>query len=556
MHLGTSLQNGCSRSRRRTVALAVLAAAFVGSSSRGDDAPAPPEPSPAATAPPEPSPAATEMLKAMREKGILSEEEYETIYRRQAKYEADQKAQNSLPGWLKDWTFGGDFRLRYDRQDYGAQLAPGGVYNPGQANINLSFPPGSTGSGAGLRERYVMRLRVGAEKRLGEDFVFGFRLTTADSISFGNDTFIDTPTLSTPFATTLAANPRSGNTTLGGYNAYHGIFLDRAYLSWNPWFAKPLTITAGKFANPFTNGLNIAERIVWDPDISPEGITGKIHFEAIPESLSFDFVSAYLLINNVANASLNVSGTSGVTPGTTTAPNFDEHDPDMYGFQLGVTASPIDWMSTNLRVSYYQFEQINAAFASYMVESGNGGDAISNNPLFVGLPPTDPLANNGIARGRLEEIVVNATMSFTPFGERYLIKPFFQFSQILNALYDDKAYAGGIELGSDELVRVAVMYADVGRNGTVGPFIDDDIFDGLTNMKGWYIFAERALTSFLRLRVGWSKMRASTGPCTAALAGQPDYCDTAFGFSPTLLQDFRLTERNRTRWQIDLIADF
>ena len=100
------------------------------------------------------------------------------------------------------------------------------------------------------------------------------------------------------------------------------------------------------------------------------------------------------------------------------------------------------------------------------------------------------------------------------------------------------------------------MYADVGRNGTMGPFIDDDIFDGLTNMKGWYIFGERALTSFLRLRVGYSKMRASTGPCTAALAGQPDYCDTAFGFSPALLQDFRLTERNRTRWQIDLIADF
>ena len=69
-------------------------------------------------------------------------------------------------------------------------------------------------------------------------------------------------------------------------------------------------------------------------------------------------------------------------------------------------------------------------------------------------------------------------------------------------------------------------------------------------------FAERALTSFLRLRVGYSKMRPSTGPCTAALAGQPDYCDTAFAFSPTLLQDFRLTERNRTRWQIDLIADF
>jgi len=544
MRLRSGRKEVCSRVRRAAVALALLAA-ITSPASRADDTPAPPEP----------SPAASEMLKAMREKGILSDEEYETIYRRQAKYEADQKAQNSLPGWLKDWTVGGDFRLRYDRQDYSSQLKPGNVYVPGVNNINLNSQ--TVGSGSGLRERFLMRVRIGAEKRLGEDFVFGFRLTTADSISFGNDTFIEAPNggLSTPFPTTLNANPRSGNTTLGGYNAYHGIFLDRAYLSWNPWFAKPLTLTAGKFANPFTNGLNIAERVVWDPDISPEGISGKIHFEAVPETLSFDFVAAYLLINNVANASINANTANGPL-GTTSAPFYDERDPDMYGFQLGMTANPFDWVSSNVRVSYYQFEQINAALATYMEESGNGGDAISHNPLFVALPPNDPLVNDGASRGRLEELVTNASLSFTPFGERYLIKPFFSFSMILNALYDDKAYAGGLEFGSDEFVRVAVMYADVGRNGTVGPFIDDDIFDGLTNMKGWYVFAERYLTPFLRLRVGWSKMRVSTGPCTAALAGQPAYCDVTFGLNPTLLQDFRLTERNRTRWQIDLIADF
>ncbi|HTF36161.1 MAG TPA: putative porin [Myxococcota bacterium] len=502
------------------------------------------------TPPPEPSPAAAEMLKSMREKGILSDEEYEAIYRRQAKYEADQKAENSLPGWAKDWTFGGDFRLRFDRQDYSSQLKPGNVYVPGENNINLNSP--TLGSGSGLRERYLMRLRLGAEKRLGEDFTVGFRLTTADSIGFGNDTFFGT---TTPFATTLAANPRSGNTTLGNYNAYHGIFVDRAYLTWNPWFAKGLTLTAGKFANPFTDGQNMAERVIWDPDISPEGISAKFHFEVIPETVSLDFASAYLLINNVPNASVNVVN-SNVTPGTTALPNLDERDPDMYGFQLGLTTVPTEWLKTNVRVSFYQFEQVNASFAAYMEESGNGGDAVSHNPIYNLLPPTDSLFNDGASRGRVEEIVADAYLSFTPFGERYKIRPFFSFSQILNALFDDKAYAGGLDLGSAEFVRLVVMYADVGRNGTVGPFIDDDIFDGLTNMKGWYIFGERALTSFLRLRVGYSKMRPSTGTCTAAAAGLPQMCDTAFGFSPTLLQDFRLTQRDRTRWQIDLIADF
>jgi hypothetical protein len=486
------------------------------------------------------------MLKSMREKGILSEEEYETIYRRQAKYEADQKAENSLPGWLKDWTVGGDFRLRYDRQDYSSQLNPGNTYIPGENNINLNSP--TLGSGAGLRERYLMRLRVGAEKRLGEGFTFGFRVVTADPVSFGTDTYSGT---ATPFLTTLNANPRSSNTTLGAYNAYHPLYVDRAYLSWEPTFAKGLTLIAGKFANPFTDNDNMAERMVWDPDINPEGIAGKYHFDAIPETLSFDFVAAYFMVNNVPNASVNV------TTAQTDLPNLDEHDPDMYGFQLGATVYPTDWVAANLRVSYYQMEQLTASWAAYSEESGNGGDAISNNPLFTLLPPNDPLFNNGASRGRLSELTVDANVRFRPWGdERYQIRPFFSFTTILNALYDDKGYAGGLDLGSPDFLRVVVMYSDIGRNGTMGPFIDDDIWDGLTNMKGWYIFGERYLTPFLRLRVGYSKMRVSTGPCTAALAGQPDYCDTAFGFSPALLQDFRLTERNRTRWQIDLIADF
>lgn len=523
-----------SRSGLRTLLLASLMS-LCHSASWADEA----------TPPPEPSPAAAEMLKAMREKGVLSQEEYETIYRRQAKYEADQKAENSLPGWAKDWTVGGDLRLRYDLQGYSSQLKPGNVYVPGENNINLDSP--TLGSGSGERERFLMRLRVGAEKTLGEGFTVGFRFTTADAISFGTDTYNGT---ATPFATTLAANPRSGNTTLGGYNAYHGIFLDRAYLSWTPPFAKGLTITAGKFGNPFTDNENMAERVVWDSDISPEGISAKYHFDVIPEAVSLDFVGAYLLINNVPNASINVVSS------TTDLPNLDERDPDMYGFQVGVTTYPTDWVKTNLRVSFYQMEQLNAAWAAYAAESGNGGDAITHNPLFTLLPPNDPMFNDGSSRGRLEEIVVDANVRFTPFGERYQIRPFVSFSQILNALFDDKAYAGGLDLGTPDFLRFVAMYADVGRNGTMGPFIDDDIFDGLTNMKGWYLFAERSLTSFLRLRVGWSKMRPSTGPCTAALAGQPNYCDTAFGFSPPLLQDFRLTQRDRYRWQIDLLADF
>ena len=97
---------------------------------------------------------------------------------------------NSLPGWAKDWTVGGDLRLRYDRQDYGAPIGPEMTLTPGQNNININVPPGSLGSGTGLRERFQARLRVGAEKLLGEDFKAGFRIVTSESTSCGPDTNI------------------------------------------------------------------------------------------------------------------------------------------------------------------------------------------------------------------------------------------------------------------------------------------------------------------------------------------------------------------------------
>jgi hypothetical protein len=493
------------------------------------------------------------MLKSMREKGILSEEEYETIYRRQAKYEADQKAANSLPGWAKDWTVGGDLRIRYDRQDYGTPIGPEMALTPGTNNINVNVPPGSLGSGTGLRDRFQLRLRVGAEKLLGEDFKVGFRIATSESTTFGQDTN-SVGNGTAPWATTLPSNPRTDNVTLGSYFDPKAVYVDRAYLTWNPWFAKALTLTAGKFANPFTNPENPAERMVWDQDINPEGIAAKLHFEPVSETVSLDFTSAYFLINNVSTVSVNAPP---ITPLTTNAPNFDNRDPYMWGIQGAVTASPIDWFKANLALSYYNLGDLNAAFVAYANELGNGGDAISRNPLFVLLPFTNPNSRNGASTGYLHEFTASGYLGFTPFGdERFSVKPFFNYSQITNASFENNGYSAGLDLGNAEFLRIYVMYFNIGTNGTIAEFIDDDVTDGLTNVKGWYIFGERALTRFLRFRVGYSKMRQANFECTAARMGQPEFCSTAFAFSPSVMDQFNKTNRDRSRWEIDLLADF
>ena len=89
---------------------------------------------------PEPSPAAAEMLKSMREKGLLTEDEYEELYRRQAKFEAQQAMKEGVPAWLRDWTFGGDVRFRYDRRDFGA-LGFDQTYQLGEQNIDVVSTP-------------------------------------------------------------------------------------------------------------------------------------------------------------------------------------------------------------------------------------------------------------------------------------------------------------------------------------------------------------------------------------------------------------------------------
>src|SRR5262245_47415976 len=94
----------------RAVAAACLAAATLPCVSVGARAEEPADATTTDAA--APSPAAGEMLKSMREKGILSEEEYDDLYRRQAKYEEQQREKNALPGWMQNWTFGGDLRLR------------------------------------------------------------------------------------------------------------------------------------------------------------------------------------------------------------------------------------------------------------------------------------------------------------------------------------------------------------------------------------------------------------------------------------------------------------
>ncbi len=521
----------------RAALLAMLASIAIPLASRADDPP------------PEPSPAAAEMLKSMREKGVITEEEYEDLYRRQARYEAEQREREELPGWLQDWTFGGDFRLRYDRRDYHHGLVKAGQeLFPGQDNVDAEGDPNSLGSATGIQDRGRFRLRIGAEKLLGEGFTFGFRIATAEPITYGGSACVN-GTQCGLFASHLAGNPRSDNVAMGGLWSPKSLFFDRLYLRWAPDFASGLQVSAGRFANPFATSRFLGDNLVWDPDLNPEGLAAQYHFDVVPEVLWVDATGALFVLNDVASATTsNLTDIKGAV--RSAFPLLDERDPTMWGAQLAVTGQPIEWARATLRASYYNLQQLNTAFVAAINDFGNRGDAVDKNPMLAlkGL-------NDGASKGSMEELVGDISFELTPFGERYKIVPFFNYMTLLNATTADAGYSVGLELGTPDLLKLSVMYARLQANSTVSLFVDDDMFDGFTNTEGWVFAAERRFTRYLRVRASFSSLKPVQRVCPAALANQ-SLCDTSFAFNSALADAFRATERNRYRWLLDMVVDF
>lgn len=138
----------------------------------------------------------------------------------------------------------GDIRLRYQ-------------YNGGETKDRGPVaPPGSGIAGTNdwqERERERYRLRLGLRGTLLDDWFFGVRLETGVNERSGNVTFGD----DTASSTNGGGGPFERNSD--------AITVDQAYVGYKgfPGF----TFTGGKMPNPLVN-----TRMVWDPDISPEGL--------------------------------------------------------------------------------------------------------------------------------------------------------------------------------------------------------------------------------------------------------------------------------------------
>jgi hypothetical protein len=137
----------------------------------------------------------------------------------------------------------GDIRLRYQ-------------YNGGETDNTPVAAPGAGVAGTKdwqERERERYRLRLGLRGTLLDDWFFGLRLETnasgrSTNVTFGDDTSSSSAGGGGPFA--------KGSDI---------VYVGQAYAGYKGF--PDFTFTAGRMPNPLLN-----TRMVWDPDINPEGL--------------------------------------------------------------------------------------------------------------------------------------------------------------------------------------------------------------------------------------------------------------------------------------------
>ncbi len=138
----------------------------------------------------------------------------------------------TLPDWIYNIKWGGDFRLRYEGTET------------------------KTASGSSSRNRSRFRFRYGFTTDVNEQIKVGLRLAS------GSD------------------DPTSANQTFTGNFSSKNFWIDRAYMQYT-FPNENLTFFGGKFSNPFDQ----VSDLVWNGDIQPEG--GALKFKIPNDSIDY-----------------------------------------------------------------------------------------------------------------------------------------------------------------------------------------------------------------------------------------------------------------------------
>jgi len=342
--------------------------------------------------------------------------------------------------WLKGAKYGGDFRLRYEAFEY----------------YDKDNDAGSTGTSADrTRNRFRIRLRWGFEKDYFDDWKVGFRLATGST-----------------------TDPNSTNQTLGnsGYFNFKNFLVDRAYAIYEPnglkdyGLLKGVKVGAGKVDNPF---LRYSTGIVWDSDVTPEGIYEQANIGLISteeNKLNLQLTTGQFIVNENAAVESDAAlyGYQGAASWSTY--NFGTDQPVV--FSAGVSFYDYtNWFQTVLAAN-------NTASTSYL----RTNSILADDFHVLDIYPEVQFALNGWPVTLWYDYATNTAN----VGTEDVLQ------SLNNDIHDsDEAWGTGFKIGKakkKDSWEFFYGYYEIGANAVVAAFNDSDFggpgTNGFTNRKG------------------------------------------------------------------------
>ena len=397
--------------------------------------------------------------------------------------------------------------------------------------MNEGVAAGLDGGDSGQRERFRYRLRLGADINFKDNWMLGVLLETNNSarsanVTLGENPFFAKGTVSTTsvvngtsttsgsFVTGINAKtgkPISG-TALTGVSATKGavvsnvnygdtLFVGRVFLKYSPW--DWLTVEGGKIPNPF-----VSTRMVWDPDINPEGFAEQFKFtfgggshgpsgvdakdtKVVTPPAPGMTVDVFANLGQFIYQDVGFENTfnSGTGPFTTTPNSTDRW---MLGFQVG----------TKVNFDTRTYFQIAPSLYSYTGGgSTSAGPFNGDNALVIVNKNADPTLVTFNQTGVNDLLVFDVPVEFSwnMWGQRFSIfgdyaHNFEAATRAEKAGHPDKTEGSAWQLGAS--VGQTKKKGDWELRGwyqhtqqfALDPnIVDDDIFDGRLNMQGFFV---------------------------------------------------------------------
>lgn len=396
----------------------------------------------------------------------------------------------TLPEWLDRITIDGDVRLRY----------VGDYFPPGNTDV-VTY---NTVTGANLgntqidQDRLRVRARLGVTARVSDTLTAGIRLSTG---AFNN--------------------PVTTNQTLGNTFQPYQIFLDRAFIRWDP--SERWSASGGRMPNPFF----WPTELLWDEYLNFEGVAGswKPKF----------------------NETIGGFFTAGVFPLQYTTPSAQTPDPKtkwLLGVQGGADWQPGTQTRLKLAAALFDFQNVagepnrdpfrpnlNDWSAPQFRQKGNTVFDLNfgtGNPTLLGLA-----SKFKVLALSTELSLAQLDPYFVTLAGEYAKNIGFDQSDIrartgVTLQERTTAYQAKLTVGADAIRKFKDWQAFVGyryveNDAVLDAFTDANFNLGGTNNKGYVLGAVLGVDRNAFVRARWFSTNQISGPPLAVDTLQMDF---------------------------------